>query len=172
MDELTEVKIRRKIYVLISRNPGLHTNRIAEILKISGQLADYHLIYLERNGIIKTVKEEGYRRYYIEGKIGIQDRQRLSLLRQEIPLKIVLFLLKNPYSQHKEILGYLDIAASTLTYHIQKLIKKDIISVQISYGEKKYIIKDKKEIIHLLMKYKPYSCIDTFEEVWLDFTWK
>jgi len=172
MDELTDVKIRRKIYALVSRNPGLHAHKIAEILKISGQLADYHLMYLERNEIIKTVKEEGYRRYYIEGKMGSQDRQRLSLLRQETPLKIVLFLLKNPYSQHKEILKYLDIAASTLSYHIQKLIKKDIVSVQISYGEKKYLIKDKKEIIQLLMKYKPYSWIDNFEEVWLDFTWK
>ena len=172
MTELLELKIRRKIYTLISKNPGLHALKIAEILKISSQLADYHLFYLERNDIVAVVKEEGYRRYHIKGKIGVDDRSKLALLRQKVPLKIVLFIIKNPSSKHKDILKYLDIAPSTLTYHLKKLIKKDIIEIQLFGEQKIYRIKNKKDIIQLLIKYKPYSWIDNFEDVWMDFNWK
>ena len=172
MDELSELGIRQKIYALILKNPGLHTSKIAEILKISGQLADYHLLYLERNNIIIAIKEKGYKRHYTEGGLGSQDRQRLSILRQKMPLKIVLFLLKNPNSQHKDILKCIGVAPSTLSYHLKKLIKSNIVYARTSGDEKKYLVKDKQEIIQLLIKYKPFSWIDGFKDLWTDFTWK
>jgi predicted transcriptional regulator len=172
MFKQSDLEIRRKIYNLILKNPGLHAKRIAEILKISGQLADYHLLSLERNELIRSVKEAGYRRYYAEGKLGTEDRKRLSVLRQEIPLKIVLFLLKYPASKHGEILDSLNVAPSTLSYHLKKLIKNDIIYVHVSVDEKRYLVKNEREIINLLIKYKPYSWIDNFEDVWMDFSWK
>jgi predicted transcriptional regulator len=172
MTDLIELEIRRKIYNLISKNPGLHALKIAEILRISSQLADYHLFYLERNDIVAVVKEEGYRRYHVQGKIGVEDRRQLALLRQKVPLRIVLFILKNPDSKHKDILKSIDIAPSTLTYHLKKLIKKDIIEFQFFGEQKIYRIKNKKNIIKILIKYKPYSWIDNFEDVWFDFSWK
>jgi predicted transcriptional regulator len=171
MNESFEFEIRRKIFKLILKNPGLHSSKIAEILKISGQLADYHLLYLERSNVITAVKEAGYRRYYVKGKIGIEERQRLSLLRQEMPLKIVLYLLKNPNTKHKELYKFLEIAPSTLSYHLKKLIKIGIVTFYVLNNVVFYYIKNDKEIIQLLMKYEPHSWIDNFEDVWADFTW-
>ena len=140
MDEILEIEVRRKIFNLIAKNPGLHAKRIAELISIQGQLADYHLLWLERKDVITAVREEGYTRYFIKGKIGIKERRRIAILRQEIPLRIVLYLIKHPNVQHK----------STLTYHLKKLIKYQIINEQPSGKEKYYSIFDEKDVARLL----------------------
>lgn len=167
-----DLEIRRKIYNLIKKNPGLNAKKISDILKISGQLADYHLLYLERHNIIQSVKEEGYRRYYKLGETGKEERKKLSLLRQEIPLKIVLLLLENFSLSHKELLSYFDIAPSTLSYHLKKLIKNDIVYSETIASEKKFRIKNKEYVKGLLIKYKPYSWVDNFTDAWSDLSWE
>ena len=171
MKEALELEIRRKIYNLVEKNPGLHAKKIAEMLFIKGQLADYHMQYMERQEIIIGIKEEGYRRYYIKGKLGFKERRHIALLRQEIPLKIVLFLLKNPNSQHKEILTFYNIKKSTLTYHLKKLVKHEIISEHSTGTEKRYHVINEKEIIKQLIRYKPYSRIENLQDTWVDLKW-
>jgi len=171
MDNVLELEIRRKIYTLILENPGLHAKKIADILSLQGQLADYHLAYLERAEIVTTIKEEGYRRYYATGKLGIKERKRISILRKDIPHRIILFLLQNPYSTHKEILDQLDIVKSTLSYHIVKLLKQGLLLVHSQEKGKTYTVVNEKEIIRLLIKYKPYHRIESFKETWIDLQW-
>ena len=171
MKDVLDIEIRRKIYNIIKKDPGLHARKISEILHITGQLADYHLQYLEKKEVITTVKEEGYRRFYIKGQLGSDDRRRISILRREIPLRIVLYLLKNPYSQHKEILKIIDVAPSTLSYHLFNLIKHDIVEISKESGIKKYKIKNEEEIIKHLIQYKPYSRIEGMKETWIDLKW-
>jgi predicted transcriptional regulator len=171
MEEVLELEIRRKIYNLILKNPGLHARKIAEILSLQGQLCDYHLLYLERNEIVSAIKEEGFRRYFPTGKLGFADRKRLSILRKETPLKIIVFLIKNPFSTHKEILEQLNVVKSTLSYHLTKLLNNGIITIHIQEGEKRYTLTNEKEIIALLIKYKPYSRIDSMKDTWVDLQW-
>jgi len=170
MDDALELNTRRKIYDLVTKNPGLHLSRIAELLNMRISLAEYHLIYLEKNQVVIAVRELGYTRYYIKGEVGTENKRILALLRQEIPLKIVLFLLNNANSQHKNILKNIDVAPSTLSYHLKKLMKNGIVAVQ-AYGEDRgYSIIDKEEILRLLIQYKPYSLIDGFRDIWVDLT--
>ena len=171
MDDVLERETRKKIYDLIIKNPGLHLSKIAEMLKMRTSLAEYHLIYLENNNLIHSVKDEGgyYRRFYVkEGDIGTEDKKIFSLLRQETPLKIIAFLLRNPKFRHRDMLKELHIASSTLSYHINKLVSKGIIEV-ITYGEDKgYRIVNKKKIIQLLLKYEFRTIVDDFKDVWDD----
>lgn len=170
MSDILELETRRKIHNLISKTPGLHLSKIAEILKMRISLVEYHLIYLEKNQIVNPIKESGYVRYYIKGKVGIEDKKILSILRQEIPLKIVLYILKREILQHKEILQYLNIAPSTLSYHLKKLLKYKIITVE-TYGEDKgYCINNKKMIVGVLVQYKPFDLFESFRDIWIDFT--
>jgi len=164
-------KIRANISDLISKNPGLHLSKIAEKLNMSAQLAEYHLLYMEKNNIIIGVKEKGgyYRRFYIKGSdIGTRDKKIVALLRQEHLLRIVLIIMKRPTIQHKNLSRLLKIHPSTLTHHLNKLDECDIIDV-ITYGrEKGYVINNKKEIIRIVRRYVIDIISDRFKDTWMD----
>ena len=157
----------KRVYNIISENPGLHLSKIAELLDMSKPLAEYHLLRLEKEKKIKIIKETGYKRYYISTEeIETKDKKILGLLRKDIPLKIVLFLANHKNARHKEILEYLDIAPSTLTYHLNKLIENNIIVVH-RYGEEKgYSLKNEKELMAFVLKYRLHIVVDGFKDLW------
>lgn len=168
MDDVLELETRRKIYELVQKNPGLHLSRIAELLGMRTSLVEYHLIFLEKNQVITPSKESGYARYFVKDSIGVNDKKTLSILRQDVPLRIILYLLKNVRAQHKGILENFDVSPSTLSYHLKKLVKNEIISVQTFGEERGYFIKNREEIIRILVQYKPYSMIESFKDIWVD----
>ena len=161
------LETRHKIYDLILKNPGLHQAKIAQILTMRKSLAEYHLQYLEKSKAIISVKEEGYKRYYAKGvEADSEDKKILALFRQKIPLKIVSLLLENSVLKHKEMVDNLDVAPSTVSYHLNKLVKQGIIEVH-KYGiEKGYAIKNKKALIKFLIKYEMHNAIDSFNDMW------
>jgi predicted transcriptional regulator len=169
-NDVLELETRRKIYDLVAKNPGLHLSKIADLLNMRVSLAEYHLLYLEKNQMVTPVSESGYTRYYVKGGIGTEDKRVLALLRQDVPLRIILLLLKCVSSQHKELLQNIDVAPSTLSYHLKKLVACGIISVQ-TYGEERgYSVINKEMITRLLIQYKPYNLIESFKDVWTDLT--
>ena len=159
---------QQKIFDLIQKNQGLHLSKIAELMNMRLSLAQYHLSNLEKDHLIVSVSEKGYKRYYSdETSIGSQEKKILALLRQEIPLKIITFLIKKQIAQHKQIMEYVNVSPSTLSYHLNKLVAADIIEVS-SYGEERgYKIRNKKEIKQLLLK---YVLIEGFDQLWDDFS--
>jgi len=169
MSEILELETRKKIYNLIKDNPGYHARKIAETLNLSSQLVDYHLLYLSNHQLISIEKGGGYKRCYVKGKIGIEDKQFLSLFRQEIPMKIVIYLLNNPYSRHRDMYKILNISSPRFTYHLNKLLKNGIIIWSETNGKSGYIVKDKKEIIRFIIRYRPSSIPEKVKETWEDF---
>ena len=168
MTKVLDLETRKAIYRLIAKHPGLNLTMIAEMLKMNVPLVDYHTRYLEDNELITIVKEGGFKRYYIKGKTGVQDKRFLGVLRQEIPLALVMFLLKNPNSKHKDILAHFNLAASTLTYHLQKLIKNGVVNTVPRKGEQGYHLIDEKEVIRFLIQYKPSKVLKRFKDTWAD----
>lgn len=165
---------RKKIIEVITNNPGLHQSKIAETLNMRLSLAEYHLRQMEQENIIFAVKDVGYyKRYYITGsEAGAKERIIISLLREKIPLKIVLFLFKHPNAKHKEILQNFNISSSTLTYHLTKLVQYEIIEIP-SYGEEKgYLITNKQKLFCLMKKYRLIPLTTSFIDIWDDLKFK
>jgi len=162
---------RIQMYSLIMQNPGLHLSKIAELLDMSSPLAEYHLSYLEKHHYVMSVADgKGYyKRYYIKySDVGVEEKQSLAVLRQEPLLKIVLLLIRHQSLQHKEIADKLGIAPSTLSYHLNKLVESQLIEV-VHHGEEKgYTLKDTKEIVWLVRRYKLDQLIEGFKDVWND----
>jgi len=168
MEDILDLEARRKIYDIISKNPGLHLSKIADLLQMRISHVEYHVHFLEKHEIITIDKSTGYLRFYVKGTIGVQDKRYLSILRQKTVLRIILFLLKNDTVQHKDILENVAVSASTLSFHLNKLVKHDIVEVQ-RYGENKgYQLKNRKEIIAWLIQYKPFDLYEEFTNVWTD----
>jgi len=144
MKEISELKIQKQIHSIIKKNPGLHLSKVAEMLQISIPLALYHLRYLEKNDLITSVKEEGYLRYYESGVIGTKE----------------------------DIVKNLELSRSLISYHLKKLVKKEVIKVVAFEEEHGYVVCNPKEVVRFLVKYEPYNLFEGVNKTWLDFTMK
>ncbi len=166
-------EIRKKIYMLLGQNPGLHLSRIAELLEMSVPSVDYHLLNMERNGEIFAMKgEKGYyKRYYLEKSEQEKPEAIIfEIISKKVPLKIILLLIKYRTLQHKEILEHLNIASSTLSYHLAQLIENGIVFVQFRGEEKGYSLQNQEEIIRILKRYEVHIefhlALEDFKDLW------
>ena len=66
------------------------------------------------------------------------------------------------------MIHFLNIAPSTLSYHLKKLVKIGIVSQKSFGSDKGYSIINREELIRFLIQYKPYSVIDGFADIWSD----
>ena len=153
----------------------MYLSKIAEMLDMSIQLADYHLVYLQKNREIISARDPKghYKRYYIvDSRIEKKDKKVLEILREEIPLKIVLLLLKHHNLKHKDIWEKLDILPSGLSYHLGKLVDSGIINASPYGKEKGYALKNREEIIRILKEYELLLglrlTIERFTDMWKD----
>jgi predicted transcriptional regulator len=166
MSDVLHLEIRKKIYKLLLLNPGLNLSKIAELLNISIPLADYHLYFLEENGLITIEKEGGYKRYYVKGEIGVEEKKILSLLQQEIPLQIVLVLLKLPGSKPKDIREHLGLSPALLAYYLKKLVKYGMITETVSEEKNQYVVTKEQDVMKLLISYKSNVLLQRFKDTW------
>jgi len=176
-DDVLELETRRKIYDEVCRFPGLHLRELSRQLNESVPLIEYHLNFMERYGIVTAIIDGQYRRYYPRDPIGSEKRtdtlssdekRIMGLMRQKIPLQIVLYLLKNGKGQHKDMLPLMNVSASTLSHHLNKLARRGVVEKIASGEERGYRIRDENKIAKLLMSYQPPpgTIVDSFIEIW------
>jgi len=177
--ELLELETRRAIYNLVLAQPGLHLREIQRQLGMHINLVEYHLHHLMVSELVVSLQEGGYNRFFAtqaagEGsnvdRLTSQDKRVLGMMRQPMPLRIMVYLLATGNAQHKNVCDHLGCAPSTLTYHMKKLVKARIV-VQRSAGEGKgYHLTDRRGVARLLMLYRPapFDQVDAFTELWLD----
>ncbi len=166
-----ELETRKSVYDCISRFPGIHLRELQRRLEMPIGLLNFHIEYLLRNELIVEKTERYYKRYYIAGKFGSEDKRVLSALRQQNPRRIVLYLLLHPGSTHKRILGEFDLNPSTLSFYLKDLIDKGIIKRKKSGRESIYKVQTEEVIVRVLIAYKPSfldKLVDRFLEIWFE----
>jgi DNA-binding transcriptional ArsR family regulator len=124
--ELFNLEIRRKIYIYIKDNPGLHLHELARKLNISYHNLRYHLRYLEKNDMIVIKTSDSYSRVYSK-QIGMLDKELLNIIRQKTPRNILLSFCYSAVCSQKELSIDLEKHPTTIEYHLKKLINLDII---------------------------------------------
>jgi len=170
MNDTEEFETQKKIYGLITRQPGLNIATISDMLQIPSSLVIYHIRFLERHDLITIVKEPGFTRCFIKGQLSEEEKRFFFILRQEIPFQIVVYLLKHPFSKHGEILRQFHFSKSTLSYYLKKMIQHHILDVQILENEQRYMILDEAAVIRFLMKHKPSMIAFGVKDTWADIT--
>jgi DNA-binding transcriptional ArsR family regulator len=89
----------------------------------------HHLKYLDRQKLVSVASEKGYKRYYITNRLSKQEKQILTIFRQEVPRKIFLYLFWMPVCSKIELSRMLEKNPSTIAYHLKKLEDMDLIEV-------------------------------------------
>jgi len=171
-EDLLALETRRKIYNLIEKKPGLHKREIARAVGMSLSTIDYHLHYMEKRGLVEARIDGKYKRYFVKKDGRKEDRKIFSMLRQEVPRRILIFLLSHPKAIHKEICHHIGKAPSTISFHMKKLVKEGLVE-EISMGkEKAYVVKNEEKVIELLITYKESfvdKAVDRFIDAWTGF---
>lgn len=163
--------MRRRIYQCIMQYPGLHVRELARQLDTSASLVEYHLNHLLARGLVTEMREDRYQRLYpAEGQaalLGVHERRVLGLLREPIPLSVLLFMLdqEGVTAKHKDICEALGLGKSKLTFHLKKLQAAEVIE---KTPEGSFRVRKPEMVSWLMVAYQPTPDLkQKFAELWL-----
>jgi len=169
MAEGLELESRRRIYDFLTANPGVHLRRIGQALGMSTGMLSYHLGYLERSGLLKS-EEDGHRKRYFIARAFVEAQRRiLAVLRQDVPRKIVIELLSYGERTFGELQMSVGVSKSRLSYHLQKLMNREVLLRTKRERESVFSIKDLEEVRKLLLANRSSfqdDAVDRFADLW------
>ena len=143
--------------------------KIARDLKMNPAAVEYHLRLLVRDDLIAGREEGRYKRYYAEGKVGSEDKKILSVLRQDVPRKAVLHLLKKGEATAGELAEVCGVSPGTLSFHLKKLSRAGAVSIEKKGRQRIVRLTDPRRVARLLIMYRESftdSLVDSFVETW------
>lgn len=174
-DDLLELETRRDIYDLVRREPGLHMRELQRRLDLSIALTEYHLRQLERSGLVTSILEEGYKRFYpttgADGgelkALGGDERRMIGLFRQSIPLRITLYLLNEEPATNSQIADSLGVSRSRLSFHLNKMLRQNVIRKLTRSEGRGYALVDHNRTLKLLIAHRPSAdLLDECSDLW------
>ena len=117
---------RSRIAAHVEAHPGVHFNEIVRTLDFAPGQVQYHLRRLLAGEGIEEERLYGQTHYYPAG-IGERDRGALALLRRETARDIVGHLLAEGPSRPDDVADAVDVARSTLEWHVGHLEEQDLV---------------------------------------------
>ncbi|MGQ0798154.1 MAG: winged helix-turn-helix transcriptional regulator [Methanobacteriota archaeon] len=169
MMEGRELESRRRIYDFLVANPGVHLRRIGQNLGMSTGMLSYHLGVLERRGVLKS-EELGHRkRYFIARAFADVQRRILGVLREDVPRRIVMDILQYGQRSFADLLAASGVSKSTLSYHLHKLLAREILVRTKRGRESVFAIKDMAEVVDIVVANRRSfhdDAVDRFVETW------
>ncbi len=177
--KLPRQETRREVYDHVKAYPGLHLSEIARQLGIPTNHAKYHLRRLEKDGLVSSLKEDGYWRFFprADGSVGTrdlvdrEDKRRLAMLRRPKPLHIVIHLLSQGEATHGELTEALDVAGATAHYHLQRMEEAGLLDRRPDGRKVYYALSRPEEMATLLERYEPPDeLVSGFLDAWEDMT--
>lgn len=172
MDELKEVlslDVRQRIYNLLRESPGLHFREIQRRTGLATGSLQYHLDYLVKKHLVRTVKEKKFSRFYLIREPFVQEKE-MAALRQESTRKIVLFLLsKKRGASNKQISKAISLSPSTTSWHLDKLFTDNLVSKKRKGKKTIYFLVEPDKSAQVLLSYKKSffdEMVDNFAQVW------
>jgi len=169
-EDALELATRRAIYQYIKACPGAHLRKIHRAVNLPFGQVLYHLNYLEKNDLIVVKKDGKFNRYFGKNLMGRKEKEIISILRHDVPRRIAILLLFKPRMTHKEILQYVDISPSTLSFHLNKMVESEIITRESRGRESLYWVTDEKLTAKTLIMHRESfnsEVVDRFADVWL-----
>jgi DNA-binding transcriptional ArsR family regulator len=137
----------------IHETPGLRYMELLRLTGLSNGALEYHLRILEKSRKIKVDRSDGKRTRYYSIDILADESRIIGFIRNNVSRQIVTFILEHELCTFNEILVHTKKAPSTLSWHLKRLSKAEIISVIYGKGYQLYQIIDRKFVEEVLFKY-------------------
>jgi predicted transcriptional regulator len=152
--DLLELPIRRRIYLHIQNNPGVHFREMLRDLDLPiGQL-EFHLNEMVKRELIIKEAMAGNTRFYVRDRFRKEEKAFMNFLRKEVPRDIILFLLENPGATPNKILQTFSFTGPNLSYHLKRMEKARILECRSVGRERYYFVTDPATVKELLVMYR------------------
>jgi len=120
---------RDRIHEYVASHPGQHFNALTRALDLAPGQVQYHLKKLQKQGHV--VEERLYgRTHYYSPEFEVWEREVIAVLRRETARDIVFYLLEHGPSSPAVVADALDIARSTLEWHLNHLVEQNLVEKQ------------------------------------------
>lgn len=118
----TRDRLRRHV----EAHPGVHFNALTRRLDLAPGQVQYHLRRLATEG--RVVADDLYgRTHYFSPEYDPVERRTLALARRETARDVLFHLFERDEAPAPAVANDLDIARSTLSYHLDRLIDADLV---------------------------------------------
>ncbi len=144
---------RKRIYQSVARNPGLHFRELQRRVGAGTGNLDYHLHALEKAGLITAERAGGHKRLYPQG-LTDDERRYLAVLRPHMARRLILALLERPGLTHRDLATRLQLAPSTVTWHLQHLARHGLLLTADSGRMKRYRLAHGTDLVKVLLAYR------------------
>ncbi len=136
--DLLENDTRSHLLDLISEEPGLSLQQLADRTDAGWGTTVYHLQRLEQAGFIKSRKQGHHRRFYTVGEVGQDEVEALGMLRNDTPRKIARYLVQDPGCNQKAICQALDISPSLAHKYLKRMEEQQLLTSEREWRSKHY----------------------------------
>ena len=126
-ERVMELEIRRQIYNLILKYPGLHFREISRKLNVPISTLGYHLKYLERHGFLIAEAKGGCNRFYVANNIGEMEKKLINFLRKDASRNIIMYIATLGGASLVELSQSLDLSRIVVWKHLKRLIDAGIV---------------------------------------------
>lgn len=118
----TRANIEREI----AERPGIHFNELTRSMSLAPGQVQYHVRRLIGSDRVVSEQLYGKTHYYPPG-FTANERGAIAVMRRETARGIVLYLLDCGPDRPAAVAADLDIARSTLEWHLERLMEQDIV---------------------------------------------
>lgn len=144
-----------KVYGFIVKNPGSYFREILRSLEIGTGNLQYALEILEREGKVTTIRVGSYKHFY-PSDVDEEKKRILSILSQESPREILLFLSRKPGSCQTDVAKEIRCSSPTARWYLIRLEALGLIWSRRQGAEVKYYANTSMpELAGLLRTYRP-----------------
>lgn len=119
--------VRRGIFDLIRRRPGARLNTIWRAFSTNRGTAQYHLVVLERVGVIQAVREGQATRYFPSG-MEMGEIPGLALLLRGRVLEVARAVLREPGISQRRLTRLLPISRKVFREYANRLTALDLLA--------------------------------------------
>jgi predicted transcriptional regulator len=133
-----------RILHFVQNNPGCHLRKVKEMISISQGTVQYHTDRLEKMGRITSTRSGLYKHYFPVGVFENNEKEILQVLSQETARRILMFIVEEQAPTQTDIANNIEISASSVNWHIRRLIEFRLVK-EIKEGKyKRYQLEDRK----------------------------
>lgn len=117
---------RTRIADTVQAKPGIHFNGIVRTCDLATGQVQYHLERLLSEDRLTKADLYG-RSHYFPNEYDAWERSALSLMRRETTREVAAVILESGPIRPNELVEELDLARSTLEWHLNHLVEQDVV---------------------------------------------